>query len=59
VLAAAHNILATATVIIVVVAVLAFVAYALTRPFTHIHHEHGSNRLWDHGNADSIWKPLD
>ena len=36
----------TAVVMVFVVAVLAFVAYALVRPFTHVHYDRSSGRLW-------------
>jgi hypothetical protein len=29
-----------------VAAILAFAAYALVRPFTHMHYQHPSARLW-------------
>jgi hypothetical protein len=57
--AALHTAFATAVVIVFVVAVLAFAAYALLRPFTHVHYHRGSGDLWDHRSSDSLWKPLD
>ena len=36
----------TVVVMVFVFAVLAFAAYALVRPFTHVHYRHPSDRLW-------------
>jgi hypothetical protein len=36
----------TFAVLVFVIATLAFVAYALVRPFTHAHYRHPSERLW-------------
>ena len=36
----------TVAVMFFMFAVLAFVAYALVRPFTHVHYHHPSERLW-------------
>ncbi len=36
----------TVAVMLFVVAVLVFAAYALVRPFTHVHYGHPSERLW-------------
>jgi len=44
--AAIETILATGAVIAFVAAVLAFAAYALVRPFTHVHHERRRGKLW-------------
>jgi len=38
--------LATFVTMFCVVAILAFAAYALVRPFTHLHSHHSSERLW-------------
>jgi hypothetical protein len=58
-LAALHTVLATTGVIVFVVATLAFAAYALVRPFSHVHYHRTGSRLWDHRSSDSLWKPLD
>jgi hypothetical protein len=58
-LAALHTVLATVVVVVFVVAVLAFAAYALVRPFTHVHYHRSGGRLWDHRSSDSLWKPVD
>ena len=34
------------TVMLFVISVVAFAAYALVRPFTHLHYHHPSERLW-------------
>ncbi len=36
----------TFAVLVFVFATLAFVAYALVRPFTHVRYRHPSERLW-------------
>jgi hypothetical protein len=36
----------TFAVMVFTFAVLAVVAYALVRPFTHVHYHHPSDRLW-------------
>ena len=38
--------LPTIVAMIFVVAVVAFAAYALVRPWTHTHYHHPSGRLW-------------
>jgi len=38
--------LATIVVILFVVAALAFAGYAFVRPFTHLHYQHLSGKLW-------------
>jgi hypothetical protein len=42
-------VLGTVIVIAFFVSVLAFVAYALLRPFTHVHY---------HRSGDKLWRPL-
>ena len=42
--------LAVAAVIVAVAAILAFTAYAMLRPFTHLRYRHPS---------DQLWRPLD
>jgi flagellar biogenesis protein FliO len=42
--------LLTFVTMLFVVAVVAFAAYALVRPFTHVHHHHDPN--------DKLWRPL-
>jgi hypothetical protein len=42
--------LAVAAVIFAVAAILAFTAYAMLRPFTHLRYRHPS---------DQLWRPLD
>ena len=34
------------TVMVFVISVVAFVVYALVRPFTHVHYHHPSDKLW-------------
>jgi hypothetical protein len=46
-LATASEVLGVIAVFAFVIFVLGFVAYALVRPFTHLHHEHRSG-LWSH-----------
>jgi hypothetical protein len=58
-LAALNTAFATTVVIAFVVAALVFAAYALLRPFTHVHYHRSGGRLWDHRSSDSLWKPLD
>lgn len=36
----------TFAVMLFVISVVGFVAYALARPFTHVHYHHPSERLW-------------
>jgi len=36
----------TLAVMVFVISVVAFVVYALVRPFTHLHYHHPSERLW-------------
>ena len=36
----------TLAVMVFVISVVAFVVYALVRPFTHVHYRHPSERLW-------------
>jgi hypothetical protein len=36
----------TLAVMLFVISVVAFVVYALVRPFTHVHYHHPSERLW-------------
>jgi flagellar biogenesis protein FliO len=43
--------LPTTVAMLFVVAIVAFAAYALVRPFTHVHHHHDAN--------DRLWRPLD
>jgi hypothetical protein len=40
----------TVAAMVFVFATLAVVAYALVRPFTHVHHHH---------STDKLWRPLD
>ena len=36
----------TLAVMVFVISTVAFVAYALVRPFSHVHYRHVSERLW-------------
>jgi len=36
----------TVAAMVFVVATLAVVAYALVRPFTHVHYQHPTDKLW-------------
>lgn len=36
----------TLVVMVFVISVLAFVVYAIVRPFTHVHYRHPSEKLW-------------
>jgi len=38
--------LGTVAVMVYVVSVVAIAVYALVRPFTHLHYQHPSERLW-------------
>ena len=38
--------LGVVTVMVFVISVVAFVVYALMRPFTHVHYRHPSQKLW-------------
>ena len=58
-LAALNNVLATTVVLVFVVAVVAFAAYAVVRPFTHIHYRRSSGDPWDHRSSRGLWRPLD